>query len=110
LIRLHRLEPGRDIGIAFTGLRPGEKLSEELFATGEEIRRTCHEKIFVANGAYRWNREALVRHLQELELLVLSDDTLRICSKLGDIVPEYQPKALRTEALPGVTGSESGRG
>jgi FlaA1/EpsC-like NDP-sugar epimerase len=110
LIRLHRLEPGRDIEIVFTGLRPGEKLSEELFATGEKIRRTRHEKIFVANGTYRWNRESLVRHLQELELLVLSDDTLHICSKLEDIVPEYQPKALRTEALPGVTGSESGRG
>ena len=51
LIRLSGLEPGRDIEIRYTGLRPGEKLYEELFGGGERHERTQHEKIFVSvNG------------------------------------------------------------
>ncbi len=49
LIRLSGLEEGRDIDIVFTGLRPGEKLSEELFFDGNGIDRTDHDKIL----AYR---------------------------------------------------------
>jgi FlaA1/EpsC-like NDP-sugar epimerase len=55
LIRLSGLEPGRDIQITYTGLRPGEKLAEELFGPGEEHSRTAHDKILVAyraNGAH----------------------------------------------------------
>ncbi len=51
LIRLSGLEPDRDIQIQFTGLRPGEKLYEEMFSPCEEHTRTEHEKIFVClNG------------------------------------------------------------
>ncbi len=51
LIRLSGLEPGRDIEIRYTGLRPGEKLYEELFDPAEAHERTEHAKIFVsANG------------------------------------------------------------
>jgi FlaA1/EpsC-like NDP-sugar epimerase len=48
LIELSGLEVGRDIDIVFTGLRPGERLYEELFMAGEDCRRTRHDKIFVA--------------------------------------------------------------
>jgi len=91
LIRLSGLEPGRDIEIVFTGSRPGEKLSEELFAHGEEPRLTQHEKILVAQGNNTWDSEALSRHLQELEVLVRGGGTKRICAKMRDIVPEYRP-------------------
>jgi FlaA1/EpsC-like NDP-sugar epimerase len=47
LIRLNGLEEGRDIDIRFTGLRPGEKLFEELFHEHDRIERTYHEKIMV---------------------------------------------------------------
>ena len=50
LIRLSGLEVGRDIDIEFIGARPGEKLSEELFADGEVYQRTQHEKIFVCRN------------------------------------------------------------
>ena len=50
VIRLSGLEPGHDIEVVFTGLRPGEKLFEELFADEEAYTRTHHEKIFVCRN------------------------------------------------------------
>src|SRR5205823_6251201 len=51
LIRLSGLEVGRDIEIVYTGIRPGEKLVEQLSASGEEYEPTCHEKILFARNA-----------------------------------------------------------
>jgi FlaA1/EpsC-like NDP-sugar epimerase len=51
LIELSGLEVGHDIEIVFTGIRPGEKLHEELFIPGESYRRTEHQKIFVIESA-----------------------------------------------------------
>jgi FlaA1/EpsC-like NDP-sugar epimerase len=51
LVQLAGLEPERDIKIAFSGIRPGEKMAEELFMETEQYRRTKHQRIFVAmNG------------------------------------------------------------
>jgi FlaA1/EpsC-like NDP-sugar epimerase len=49
MITLSGLEVGRDIDIVFTGVRPGEKLYEELFLHDEHYERTSHEKIFAVN-------------------------------------------------------------
>jgi FlaA1/EpsC-like NDP-sugar epimerase len=91
LIQLSGLEPGKDIDIAFTGTRPGEKLSEELFIDGEEPRCTRHEKILMAHGNNCWSNEALCQHLEELEELTKSGRARQIRSKLQEIVPDYQP-------------------
>jgi FlaA1/EpsC-like NDP-sugar epimerase len=91
LIRLSGLEPGRDIEIVFTAPRPGEKLSEVLFAEDEEPRRTRREKILVAYGNKSWDSDALSRHLQELEALVREGDAARIRAKMREIVPAYRP-------------------
>jgi FlaA1/EpsC-like NDP-sugar epimerase len=91
LLRLSGLEPGRDVEIVFTDLRPGEKLSEELFASGEEPRPTQHEKILVAHGNNTWDSAALSRHLQDLQMLVGEGDAPRIIAKMQEIVPEYRP-------------------
>ena len=51
VIELSGLEVGRDIEIQFSGIRPGEKLHEELFTPGESYRRTEHQKVFVIESA-----------------------------------------------------------
>lgn len=48
LIRLHGYEPDKDIKIDFTGIRPGEKLYEELFSTREQMAATVHDRIFIS--------------------------------------------------------------
>ena len=93
LIRLCGLEPGQDIEIVFTGLRPGEKLQEDLFAQGEEPGPTRHEKILVAHGSTPADRQLFSRHLQELETLVREGDPARIRAKIQEIVPEFSPPA-----------------
>ena len=103
LIELSGKEVGKDIEIVFTGLRPGEKLFEELFRDGEDYRRTRHDKIFVAGdrplvtGALSeidQQDEAQITTLVE-ELLKstekgLSDEARRLLKK---IVPNYTPSA-----------------
>jgi FlaA1/EpsC-like NDP-sugar epimerase len=74
LITLSGLQPGRDIEIAFTGLRPGEKFTEELFNKGETYTLTAHEKIFVVTAEMpissqelQWGLQKLIRAAQESE-------------------------------------------
>jgi len=55
LIQLSGKEPDRDIEIVFTGLRPGEKLYEELITRGEGIVQTSHKKIMVLKPDGNWN-------------------------------------------------------
>ena len=90
LIRLSGLEPGRDIEIVFTGPRPGEKMSEELFGTGEEPGPTQHQKILVAHGNNTWDSGDLARHLRELEALTREGEASQIVAKVQQIVPEYR--------------------
>lgn len=90
LIRRSGFRPDVDIEIQFTGLRPGEKLHEELITEGEGIVRTPHEKIFVLKGEpcdLQW----LYGKIEELVKLAHQQDASGIKSKLKEIVPEYTP-------------------
>jgi len=89
LIRLSGFEPGRDIEIKFTGLRPGEKLYEELITEGEGIVKTPHEKILVLRGN-SIHRDDLLSKISELCHLAAKQDAPKIKEKLKEIVPEYQ--------------------
>ena len=91
LIRLHGLEPEKDIAIEFTGLRPGEKLHEELITSGEGIVSTEHEKIMVLRGKTR-DAAALLAQIETLLAISRKGDGEAIRKKLRDIVPEYQPQ------------------
>jgi FlaA1/EpsC-like NDP-sugar epimerase len=82
-----------DVEVVFTGLRPGEKLFEELFAEGEEYAPTCHEKIFAAhaNGNCVACPIDLDRAVDELIDEARHGDEDRIRAKLCEIVPRYTP-------------------
>lgn len=66
MIRLKGLEPGRDIQVVFTGLRPGEKLHEELTSAAEKLLNTNHPKIFLTQGRPTVTRDELVSKIEEL--------------------------------------------
>jgi FlaA1/EpsC-like NDP-sugar epimerase len=85
LITLSGFEPDVDIAVEFTGMRPGEKLFEELSVDSENAVKTRHPKIFVGRfRPYPW--EQLQRQLKELGELADREDVRR---KFREIVPEY---------------------
>lgn len=82
-----------DVPIVFTGLRPGEKLFEELFYSTEALMATPHEKVHRTHGnLIPWPN--LSRHIQELQPLMLTGSEQSIRAKIRDIVPEYDYRAM----------------
>jgi len=92
LIRLHGLEPHKDIPIQFIGLRPGEKLIEELITDGEGIVSTAHEKIMVVRGDSH-NYDQLISNIDDLLIAAQTFDAHFIKKKIRELVPEYVPEA-----------------
>jgi FlaA1/EpsC-like NDP-sugar epimerase len=90
MIRLSGHEPESDIDIRFIGLRPGEKLHEELITEGENIAGTYHEKIRIFHGPQK-NHEFMARWLDELEELIGCQNEAGVLEHLHQLVPEYQP-------------------
>jgi FlaA1/EpsC-like NDP-sugar epimerase len=90
LIRLSGFEPDVDIKIEYIGLRPGEKLFEELITEGEGIIPTSHEKIMVLEGI-ECSLDVLNGNIDELVQLSREQDAEKIKERLQEIVPEYKP-------------------
>ncbi|MCB0062797.1 MAG: polysaccharide biosynthesis protein [Caldilineaceae bacterium] len=97
LIELSGLQVGRDIKIAYSGLRPGEKLFEEMFKPDEDYMRTEHEKIFIAPNASQIVPAALDSAVDGLVESALDDHTAEIFHQLTEILPEYQRWSSTTE-------------
>jgi FlaA1/EpsC-like NDP-sugar epimerase len=98
LVRLSGLRPDIDIPIVFTGVRPGEKLSEQLTLDEEQAAKTRHEKIWIGRVAtLEW--EALERLLAELRAVADSGPEEAILAKIGEIVPEYRRDYTPEEGL-----------
>jgi FlaA1/EpsC-like NDP-sugar epimerase len=92
MIQLSGLEVGKDVEIQITGLRPGEKLYEELLIDGDNIQPTRHPKIFSAyEQKLRWSK--LEPMLKILFHSAQVNDTPAIIRQLQQLVPEYQPDA-----------------
>lgn len=91
LIRLSGLEVGRDIELAFTGLRPGEKLFEELFLPDEHYERTRHAKIFIAGNASALVPGRLDETIGVLARAASVSDRDTIIRALQNLIPEYCP-------------------
>lgn len=86
----------RDVEIRFTGLREGEKLSEELFYEHEEIIPTSCEKIKRTKGPLRdWPE--LCRQLEELRASMSVDGAAPVRAKMKEIVPEYSLKSDKSD-------------
>ncbi len=91
LIALSGFQEGRDIDIVFTGLRPGEKLFEELFRPGEDHTRTRHERVFVCASCPPDDPSALGHAVTALVRCARSRDASEVTALLREIVPEYSP-------------------
>ena len=109
LIRLSGKEPGKDIQIVYTGLRPGEKLFEELFHELEPYEQTQHEKIFLAHprqadwaelsSELRKAEQATMRYDTEIlqnSLLLLVPELAKTSigdkPEMADVIPIYRPR------------------
>ena len=88
-IRLSGLRPFEDIDIAFTGLRPGEKLYEELESTGERMSRTRHPKIFIGDIS-PMPEDRMQQGLKQLEMFVRVNDDLSLRTVLSELLQEGQ--------------------
>lgn len=88
LILLSGLRPDKDIKIIFTGLRPGEKLYEELLMEEEGLTETEHRKIFIGKPC-RIPYEELLQKLETLKNIAYADDDPKIKSIMADVIETY---------------------
>jgi FlaA1/EpsC-like NDP-sugar epimerase len=98
MIRLGGHSPDADIPIVYTGLRPGEKLFEELFHEQEDYQPTAHPKIVLAR-ARECSRPVLESTLNEMQQAVLRFDEPTLERLLRDLVPEFSHEG-DTEVVP----------
>lgn len=89
MIRLSGLVPNQDIAIEFSGLRPGEKLYEELLNDMENTMPTHHEKIMVAQ-VREYNFQTISKHIKELIQLSCEYKDRQVVIKMKEIVPEFK--------------------
>lgn len=101
MIKLSGLTLGKDINIEFTGLRPGEKLYEELLANKENTKQTTHEKIMIAN-IIRYPYDEVVNKVESL-IRMQDEDPLQIVKKMKEIVPEFYSQNSTFAVLNGPT-------
>lgn len=89
MIKLSGLEPYNEIDIIFTGLRPGEKLYEELLSTNENSLETHHPKITKAR-VRSYDFDVIEKSISELVDMTSTTDSMKLVKKIKDIVPEFK--------------------
>lgn len=87
MIKLAGLRLGKDINITYTGLRPGEKLYEELLTSEEGASKTTHDKIFVSK-LENIDENTLINHI---DMLLSCNNDLEIIDRIKEIIPTYRP-------------------
>lgn len=99
LIKLSGLEPHRDIKIKVTGLRPGEKLYEELLMSEEGLLNTNHRKIYIGRPTFD-SIDNLRKKLFDLKYILEENDEEKVKEKLKQIVPTYkEPSEVNEVAI-----------
>ena len=89
LIKLAGFRPYEDINIVFTGLRPGEKLYEELLMDEEGLRKTDNRKIFIGSPI-RLNKDTFFDHIASLKAIAYANNSDNLVQALVDMVPTFQ--------------------
>jgi FlaA1/EpsC-like NDP-sugar epimerase len=102
LIRLSGLEPGKDIEITFTGIRPGEKLSEDLWGDGMQFQKTSHPEIFRAEAEESIIPEDLGGVLDTLHELERDGESTSILHLLDETIPDGTVQAAQPADLTSV--------
>ncbi|HXF86629.1 MAG TPA: nucleoside-diphosphate sugar epimerase/dehydratase [Anaerolineales bacterium] len=97
LIRLSGLEPYRDIEISFTGIRPGEKLTEELWEEGTPLVPTRHPDIFRIESDASLQSLNLPQTIEHLSRLCRANDTDAIIALLDDLIPGASIRETQTD-------------
>lgn len=98
MIQLSGLKEGKDIEIKYTGLRPGEKLYEEVLSNKENTKETPHEKIRVAS-VREYAYGDVCRHIDRLSELSKAVEILPMVREMKSFVPEFKSKNSRFEEL-----------
>ncbi len=97
LIRLSGFVPNVDIKVEFIGLRPGEKLYEEVLTEEEGLNKTIHEKIFIGRPTFS-DFDKLKSKLEELRFITEGGNREEIVLKLQELVPTYKKAIYNNEA------------
>ena len=99
MIRLSGFEPGKDIKIIETGLRPGEKLYEELLIKSEELDKTSNNKIFVERDQ-PLSTEEIDGKLEILRAALATQSNRKVKEALMQVVPTYHnPDEVNSKAI-----------
>lgn len=104
LIKLSGLEPNRDIEITFTGIRPGEKMAEELWDEGTPLAQTSHPDIFRLDQDASYLIPDLTQAIKQLSSLSLSADRDALTKLFDELIPgstvsETQPSDIQYSTL-----------
>ncbi len=100
LIRLSGLEPGRDIDIVFSGIRPGEKISEDLWDEGHTFARTVHPDVYRLEGQDVLVGDELHQSIDEMVRLAQENDSVLIVKMMDELIPG---SAVQISSTPDIT-------
>ncbi len=99
LIRLSGLEPGKDIEIVFTGIREGEKLSEDLWNDGRQFKQTAHPEIYCEEGQDELKGSHLKDTISKLVKLAYEGKAEEIINYLNSVIPQAEIKSVKIDDI-----------
>lgn len=90
MIKLAGFTPNKDIEVKITGLRPGEKLYEELLNDSSKTLKTHHDKIMISKEMEELNYHQINEDINSLGNLISTFNTLEVVKKMKKMVPEFK--------------------